>query len=622
MTGGEVGDSPWRRLRSVWPVLFGLAVGLAVGVVYVRSGPLAHAESVRSLGGDAGSSFAAFRYFIHDAWHWPVLATDRMTSPSGEPVVIAFTDGLPLLALLAKATSWLGMDDETWIRLWYVGCLGASGAAAGLVACAAAMTRRSVIALLIVVATTSPVLLIRAVHPGLFAQFVLLLAWAVVFAFWRSGSARVMWWAVPVLVVSLLSHPYFLLMNLVLFVGVAVSSAVNGRWSRVELVRWGLGVTVALGASMFIFGFLSNDSVPAGGYGAFGMPLLSPVWPQWSGLIPGRSTFLTNSTGSIEGFNYVGFGGVVVLLIAGWSGRHRLRRWIREEQVLVAVLSILTVVAVSPVIYLASSTPWKPFGATVTEMTSGSGLVRLAGAAALGGVALVGMLAATRRLRVYATLLVSLAAIGVAIALVALVRRSVLLDLLGNFRSSGRLFWIVGIGLLCVAAVVLDRDAPAGAWIDGVAIALLAIQLVDVRHFVGESTDRLIAGEDRMETLAVLSSVMAAHEEVHLSTKWQCESSPESLRAFQDVVIAASLADRPIDGYYGGRTAAPVCPVPLTIAPEADVATVVLAGSPAGVEALASTDHDCREFDPFVVCSSDWSRVPAPTRRDFVSRST
>jgi len=129
-----------RRSRLTADVVMGALIGLAMAcVLFERSFFWGEDALVTGIIGDAGSSFAGFRAFIADDWHFPLLETDNMTNAQGDPTVIAFTDSLPLWSLTAKVFGFLGISANTWIALWYYGGVTMQGAAAGLAAIAKAI---------------------------------------------------------------------------------------------------------------------------------------------------------------------------------------------------------------------------------------------------------------------------------------------------------------------------------------------------------------------------------------------------------------------------------------------------------------------------------------------------
>lgn len=571
-------------MRRPW-IGIGGAAGVFAAAVVVGAGPLRHVGLVDALGGDAGSSLAAVRAFAADNWRLPFLSTARLRSADGRPAAIGLIDGVPLLALAARLVP---LGAGRWMQAWYAGCLIAQGLAAGAIARALDLRRLAVGAALIAMLVASPVLLVRVVHPGLFAQWTLLAAWAAAIRWWRRDDRRALA-ALPALaLVALLAHPYLWLMVVTLVLAVALDAAARHRLGW--FAAGGLAAAT-IGASAAVFaagGYLAGGGSPAGGYGAFGMPLASPVWPQRSGIL--GQPFLTNSTGSIEGFNSWGLGATVLVVVSLALGRDAWRRSVERLQVVAAVLAVTTAVAVTPVIYVASSSPLRPFGATIDDVLSRTGVAKMGVAAAAAVIASLATLALRPRARRWVPALATVAAGGAAIAIAAIAAPALLRTSLGTFRSSGRLFWMVTPGVISLAALALDRwiaeQRPGGArpvaaarsrrLIEAVAVAALIVQIVDTRHFLTGSTDRLVTSGSRSADLRAMAREIRSADAVHLPGAWQCADGPDGLGRFQDVVIAATLAERPIDNVYEGRLRAPTCPVPIEVSNQPGVITAII----------------------------------------------
>lgn len=602
--------TPSRARRDPALLVVGALIGLAVALAAIASGPLSSDRLVRTLGGDAGSSFAALRYFVADSWRFPLLSTSLMTKgPGGHAGVVAFLDGIPALALTAKVLRPIGIGDVTWIRLWYGGCLVAQGVAAAWFCQVARIRRRSIAVALIVVLVCAPAMLLRFVHPGLFAQFELTLAWVVVARTQIGRSRRAAWWGIALLVLALLTHPYVFVMVATTLVGNVGWAVHRGRLGAGDALRLAVASVVTIVTVAFLCGYVPNRSVPAGGYGAFGVPPLSPVWPQWSGIVPRASSFITNSSGSVEGMNYLGLGGVAMLVVGLVVGRRRFVRIVEDGQVLAALLVILTAVAVTPVVYVTSTIVARPFGRDVAEMTSVRGLAKLA----IAGVLVVGAVGVwivrSGRWSAWRVGVGTIAVVATPVALLAVVRRSAVTDLLCEFRSSGRLFWVVGVGALALAAVLIDRwaterpDLPSRV-VAGLAVALVLVQVVDVRFFVFDASDRMVAGSARSASVERLARRLDRAGRVHLASNWECfEARPELIGVFQDVVIAASMSGRPIDNYYGGRTAAPACPGPPVSVPTSRGQVNVFIDDGGG-----ALPGGCSRLDAVVVCEAGHTR--------------
>lgn len=92
----NLGATAWRA--------YGLALLLGLGSVLWMFPPLALRGAVPAgapAGADLAQQIVAQRYFLTQPWGWPLLHADALAAPLG--VNIAFADGNPLAALIAKA---------------------------------------------------------------------------------------------------------------------------------------------------------------------------------------------------------------------------------------------------------------------------------------------------------------------------------------------------------------------------------------------------------------------------------------------------------------------------------------------------------------------------------------
>jgi len=124
---------------------------------------------------------------------------------------------------------------------------------------------------------------------------------------------------------------------------------------------------------VFITGHLSTEaSLAADGFGGFSMNLLSPIFPQFSGLFPAMRELIVDGTGEqYEGFSYLGAG----VLFLGLMALPDLCRvapgaW-RAHTCMIALLAVFTLFALSNRIYLG---PWHiltiPLPASIFELAS------------------------------------------------------------------------------------------------------------------------------------------------------------------------------------------------------------------------------------------------------------
>jgi len=600
----------------------GALIGLAMAcVLFERSFFWGEDALVTGIIGDAGSSFAGFRAFIADDWHFPLLETDNMTNAQGDPTVIAFTDSLPLWSLTAKVFGFLGISANTWIALWYYGGVTMQGAAAGLASSTHRVQSRWTTVAIAVMAVSAPVLIMRVWHPGLYGHFVLLLFWAAAGHFWHQRTLKAAWWLLGVTLVSLLIHPYIFAMVGAASVGVLLSAATNRWLSSKEVVIWFTVSPVVLLTAMYVFGYLPNDAVPPGGYGAFAMPVVSPFWPQWSGLWPGNEWILANENDSFEGINYLGAGGVVAVVTALVVSRRRLVAFAIRQQLLLAVFAVMTAVAVTYNVYFWTQVPFRPLGVELAALKNREPVpVIVLGLVLLGCVALFVWSWGSERGAVVRPSLTAFAVLGVVCVAITLVDRDFFWLQLQQFRASGRFFWIIGYGMTLGALVLIDRwfaehrdQGWASPALVGITMLILAgLQVADTGQYRDFVPLMFSATPERVEEIEALSAVVSAHDEVRITPEWFCAAAEnDALHEFQDMVSASTAVGVVIDGYYGGRTSVTAACAEEAVAPGGGVLTVVVRPILAPELIDMAPSVECRYTQHMALCSSRWAAIDA-----------
>src|SRR5690554_985993 len=82
-------------------VAYPLALLLAAGMVlYLYPSGFLAGQGAYFVTGDAASHISGWLFFREDQWRFPLLHSVRLNAPEG--VSIAFTDSIPLVALLQK----------------------------------------------------------------------------------------------------------------------------------------------------------------------------------------------------------------------------------------------------------------------------------------------------------------------------------------------------------------------------------------------------------------------------------------------------------------------------------------------------------------------------------------
>lgn len=614
-----------------------MALGAAIGfvtacVIFNRYFFFGDDSLAVGIAGDAGSSFAGFRAFIVDGWHFPLLETDRITNPEGEPTVIAFTDSLPILALTAKSLGFLGIGANTWIGIWYYGNVVAQGAAAGLLANTHRVSSRLTTAAIAIMAVNAPIMMLRVWHPGLYGHFTILLAWAAAGHLWHRRTASAIWWFLPVMVLSLLMHPYVFVMNGVLIAGVIASAAALHWISIRNVVGWLAATGGVLLGLMYLLGYLPSNAVIPGGYGYFGMHVFSPFWPQGSVLWPGDEWLLLNENFSFEGFNYLGAGGIAAVVAAMALQWRRLGAFIARQQVLMVVLGLLALVAISHRISFWTQESLVPLGEEFSALNNfDTGPTAIVGAMVLAGVALFAWSWRSDRGRAIRPATTTLAAVAIGATVITALDRRFFWDYLQQFRASGRFFWVIGYAMLLGSIILIDRwfasvperSLPSGRAsrpvLLGLALVVIAgLQVADTGHHRNFIDEMLGSTPERVTHINALADVAAAHERVDVTPDWFCTLSvKEALNEFQDAVIATTVAEVPITNYYGGRTNTETnCATTVSVT---GGSTLMVAVRPLNNPSviLANDSIECRYTDHLALCSQRWDDIDPAVRAHF-----
>ncbi len=325
--------------------LMAYGAALAVGMLFVASlFPMTVLSPADFRGvaqwGDRAQGMVAQRYFLASPWGWPPMQVDALGG-----VNVALTDSLPLALLLLKPfRAWLPPGfylQEIWITLaWLL------QPAAAVYALRGAGVRGWPGTLAVAALSLLPTLLARFGHTALCTHALILLAIGLYLRLVRTGRG---WWAcVPLLLVSLLVHPYLMAMVAAVLLAGPLSLLLAGQrwWPAAAWLALGLAGT---GAAAVVLGF-GGTATPLG-YGIFSMNLLAPLAPSRTTLFPDM-TFDATGGQVGEGYQYLGGGLLALLAVAGVlaaMGRGGIR-WRRHGGLLLVLLG-LTLFAASGTAY-------------------------------------------------------------------------------------------------------------------------------------------------------------------------------------------------------------------------------------------------------------------------------
>jgi hypothetical protein len=354
-------------------------------------------------------------------WHFPLAVTSRLVS-GGQQVSILFTDSAPWVAIIVKA---LGADQISVIGLVAALSVVLQPVAFMLLLLALGVRRAESLLVGAILGSLLPAWYMRlGMHVALSSHWLIVLALALSVTAIRKGvSWRIIGGLAVLGALSFGIHLYLFVM--IAAIALAALLADVARSGRTAAPRALAGLTLFLMCSALTAWMLVHGPTGgAGGFGSFSMNLLSPFFPQQSGLaqlILGRpGDIIDATTGQYEGFNYLGAGALICIAVAALAFyRSKPPRDDRRAAFpLIIVLLALAVFSLSNIVFLG----YRP-------------ILYLPAPDFLGGV-------------------------------------------LGALRSSGRMFWPAAYMLIAWSIMMLDRF-PNRKLAGSTLVLALALQIVD-----------------------------------------------------------------------------------------------------------------------------------------------
>ncbi len=597
----------WLADAGVWAASAG--VGVLALMAVASDGLLDPGSAVwRFPGGDRGVGVAGMRYYLADDWHWPLLLTDDLDAPTG--TVIAFTDSIPLLALPTKLARPAIGADVNYFPAWFLLAYTAQGMAAVALLRSLGVRRGATLVVGAVLAVTFPAFVFRSFHPALEGQFIILAALAAAVSSARPGSgARYRAATVAALVVALLIHPYLLFASAPLVVGIYLDLWRNERLATREVLATGASGAVALALVLWAGGYLGHYQL-ATDYGHYSLNVMGPIYPQLSGLLRGDEPALAVE-GTAEGFNWLGFGGLLVVVAALAATGRRLPALVwRWQGVFLGCVTITALAVTHRVAYGRHGLV--DLSVRINAVQQHPVRVGLVVMAVTGG----GLVVARRRPELKVTTAFTLTLFLAAVGLVMATRTSAhLAAALSPVRGSGRLWWSVGMLGTFAAVALVDRwpRRLAGAVLLLVAAGVQVIDTGPVRDSAQTAVRPTTA-----PWAEPLRAAAAGASEMRVRPSFFCAPFPEGTFAVLDAIVAASAAGpTPVDTAYTARAPAGLdCGEGDGTRSPNDLLVLV---PPDELEPgeLLTADRRCRDDGRMLVCSPRWANLPTAATAPF-----
>ena len=296
---------------------------------------------------DIMNSEIGMRYFVQDSWHFPLLTASNLMYPQG--VNIAFTDSIPLLALITKLFWPLLPGDFNYLGWWMLANYMLQAVGAVYLLRGFGKFPAPIYLAAALIACLMPALLIRIAHTALCSHFYILIALGLaVRLINRSTPQKMAYWFVPLCVAAFLTHVYLFAMSFGIFAAAMGQVFLSTPMARKQIILQGGAVIIAMATVYYICGY--NGGYGGGQYGFFSMNLLSPFVPQLSSIF-GAYKMIDPTGGQYEGFNYMGAGLLGLIILTLCVAQQELGKIIRKYWSLLAICGIFTLLALSNKVY-------------------------------------------------------------------------------------------------------------------------------------------------------------------------------------------------------------------------------------------------------------------------------
>lgn len=406
--------------------------------------------------GDHLQHLTGMNYFLQDKWRFPLLWIPNLVYPEGTYII--YTDSLPLFAVIAKLFAFTLPTHFNYFGWWILCVYTLQGVCTVFALRALKIYTGWLLICGGFLTLNFSAFLDRFGHLSLNGHFMILLALGLALrvVFLRQ-NARLAFYVLSFLpALGLWIHAYLAFMILLIWVSTflhVLSQPTQQRrsslWIQLCLI------SASLAGSIWLEGYYQISPGSSGGFGLYSMNLLSPFWPQQSGIFSFGKSFLGHQY-QYEGLNYLGLGVLVLLIIGGLSTGKKLIHHLYQIRWLLWMSALLVWLALSHVIYIANWPALSLKGQTYILIW-------------IGGSTLLACLMLPKLSQ---RLIIGLIGLG------SLFMLKHHLELLEQLRSSGRFFWPVAY-LMILAALALCQRYLRPKWLVSAVCLALCLQWFD-----------------------------------------------------------------------------------------------------------------------------------------------
>ena len=492
---------------------------------------------------DFGKDVIGQLYYFSEPWpSWSPLHLGRLLSDSKleHGASIAFTDSIPLLAVLAKLLRPL-LPPFAQTITFYQAAVWTLQPVAAVFALRGTGERRWLAALAVaLIAASMPIFLFRLWHAALDGH-VFLLAMLGLYLRIVGGRHTGSPWAMPcacvLQIALLLIHPYLMLMASGLLAAAPLTLLLrrDPRW------RPTLAACIVSCALVLLVGQLLGywQGASSGGFGYYSMNLAAPFWPTFSAVFPGVPFARIDATGGqADGYQYLGLGllALIALSLAGWP------IWwatLRRHAGLALACAALTALAVTNWVFL--------FHVRIVRLPFATGL-------------------------------------------------------LAQMRASGRLFWPVAYSLMIAASVITLRRFPRAGPTLLLLAALL--QVVDAGALRAIDRADFIQPRPYGFAAPRLAAILRGHRRLTMLPTFPCNGDGTAANVDPLWLAARARLSINSIYQARTTHAQDCLPAEALRAPPAlDEVRLILPSFWQLRMAVPGSDQDCRVLAPYLVCS-------------------
>lgn len=488
---------------------------------------------------DAAIHAVGQRYFVKSPWGWPPLLIKSLATPDGTNV--AFTDSIPLLALLMKLLRGSLPPGFHSITLWLAICWVAQPIAAVFAFRSAGERRLLPNFAVALISVSMPTLLFRTGHAALCSHFLILIALGLYFRITRSASLAVLVGADALILVALLVNPYIMYMVIAVLAAAPLTLLIrkDPGWIRaVGSLAAGLGITAAIA---LLLGY--GRALPMTGFGFYSMNVLSPIYPSTSMIIPSFDGPIDATGGQYEGYQYLGAGVILLLIIADFClGRSERLTYLRRHSGLVLACVALFLLALSNKVYAGHH--------LLLNFPAPSWILQL--------------------------------------------------------RTTGRFFWPVAYTALIVSALIVCRILPRRFAVS-ILLLLAVVQYVESSPMRRWLRRGFRSDWDWAVNTAQVRPLLAHHSKLIVWPKYGCGGDQNTLVFSHLFLLASESAIPVNTTYTGRLTSVPTCDFPefpISVKPN-ELWVFVPNATPAMEMSVADWHSICRQIGVLVTCAQD-----------------